>query len=358
MKRPAFARADFERNAFLVLLVALTVAFAWIVWPYYGGVFWAAVLALLFEPMYRWLVVRLRGRRNLAAMATIAVIVVMVILPVTLVSISLVREAAGLYHRIKSGELDVGSYFSHFVAALPTWATELLAWLGVDDLATVQAKLTAAITARGQAITGRALDFGQDALDVIIAFVIAMYLLFFLLRDGDDVAREIRSVLPLAPSARERLLERFTTVVRATVKGNVLVAAVQGALGGLAFWVLGVHAPILWAVVMGFLSLLPAVGAALIWAPVAIYLLAVGHVWQGIALTLFSTFVIGLIDNLLRPILVGKDTQLPDYVILVSTLGGLAAIGINGFVVGPVIAAMFVAAWQLLASEHGRADAP
>ena len=147
------------------------------------------------------------------------------------------------------------------------------------------------------------------------------------------------------------------TVVRATVKGNVVVAAVQGALGGLAFWTLGVHAPILWAVVMGFLSLLPAIGAALIWAPVAIYLLAVGHVWQGIALILFSTFVIGLIDNMLRPILVGKDTQLPDYVILVSTLGGLAVIGINGFVIGPLIAAMFVAAWQLLATEHGRAEA-
>ena len=358
MKRPdpATARADFDRNAFLVLLLVLTVAFAWIVWPYYGGVFWGAVLALLFEPLYRRLAERFHGRRNLAALTTIAVILVMVILPVALVSISLVREAAGLYHRIKSGQLDVGSYFAHFIAAMPTWVTELLAWLGVDDLATVQAKLTAAITQRGQAITARALDFGQDALDVIIAFVIAMYLLFFLLRDGDAIAGQIRAAIPLATPARDRLVERFTTVVRATVKGNVVVAAVQGALGGLAFWALGVHAPILWAVVMGFLSLLPAIGAALIWAPVAIYLLAVGHVWQGIALILFSTFVIGLIDNMLRPILVGKDTQLPDYVILVSTLGGLAVIGINGFVIGPLIAAMFVAAWQLLATEHGRPE--
>jgi predicted PurR-regulated permease PerM len=185
-----------------------------------------------------------------------------------------------------------------------------------------------------------------------------MYILFFLLRDGDEVAREIREAIPLTTPAKERLIERFTTVVRATVKGNVLVAAAQGALGGLAFWALGVHAPILWAVVMGFLSLLPAVGAALIWAPVAIYLLAVGHIWQGIALIAFGTFVIGLIDNVLRPILVGKDTQLPDYVVLVSTLGGLVVIGLNGFVIGPLIAAMFVAAWQLLATERSRPDAP
>jgi len=359
MKRPdpSSARADFDRNAFLILLIVLTVAFAWIVWPFYGGVFWGAVLALLFEPLYRRLLVRMRGRRNLAALTTLAIILVIVILPVAAVSISLVREAAGLYHRIKGGQVDVGSYFSHFIAVLPAWATELLEWLGVDDLAAAQAKLTAAITQRSQALTARALDFGQDALDVLIAFVIAMYLLFFLLRDGDEVAREIRDAIPLATPAKERLLERFTTVVRATVKGNVLVAAAQGALGGLAFWALGVHAPILWAVVMGFLSLLPAVGAALIWGPVAVYLLAVGHVWQGIALVAFGTFVIGLIDNVLRPILVGADTQLPDYVILVSTLGGLAVIGLNGFVIGPLIAAMFVSAWQLLATERARVDA-
>jgi predicted PurR-regulated permease PerM len=358
MKRPnpATERADFDRNAFLVLLVVLTVAFAWVVWPFYGGVFWGAVLALLVEPLYLQLLARMGGRRNVAALATVGIILVLVILPVTLISISLVREAAGMYHRIKSGQIDVGSYFSHFVAALPAWATELLAWLGVDDLATVQAKLTAAITQRGQAITARALDFGQDALDVIVAFAIAMYLLFFLLRDGTEIGREIRAAIPLEPVAKARLIERFTTVVRATVKGNVLMAAAQGTLGGLAFWALGVHAPILWAVVMGFLSLLPAVGAALIWAPVGVYLLVVGQVWQGIALILFGTFVISLVDNLLRPILVGKDTRLPDYVILVSTLGGLAVIGINGFVIGPLIAAMFIAAWQLLATEQARTD--
>ena len=133
-------------------------------------------------------------------------------------------------------------------------------------------------------------------------------------------------------------------MIRATVKGNVLVAAAQGTLGGLAFWVLGVHAPILWAVVMAFLSLLPAVGAALIWAPVALYLLATGQLWQGFGLIAFGVFVIGLVDNVLRPILVGKDTRMPDYVVLISTVGGLALIGINGFVIGPLVAAMFMTA--------------
>ena len=131
-------------------------------------------------------------------------------------------------------------------------------------------------------------------------------------------------------------------MIRATVKGNVLVAVIQGTLGGLAFWVLGVHAPVLWGVVMAFLSLLPAIGAALIWGPVAIYLLATGAIWKGVALIAFGVLVIGLIDNVLRPILVGKETKLPDYVVLVSTLGGLAIFGLNGFVLGPVIVAMFI----------------
>lgn len=357
MKRsdPASARA-FDRNAFLILLVVLTVALAWIIWPFYGAVFWGGVLALLFEPLYRKLLGRLRGRRTLAALATLSVILVIVILPLTLVAVSLVQEVTGMYQRVKSGQVNFGTYFAQIVAALPSWATGLLERLGLADLAVLQAKLTAAITQRGEALAGRAVDFGQDALDLVVGFCIAMYLLFFLLRDGAEVAREIRAVIPLDAPIKARLLERFTTVIRATVKGNVLVAAAQGALGGLAFWLLGVHAPMLWAVVMAFLSLLPAVGAALIWGPVALYLLATGQVWQGFGLIAFGVFVIGLIDNILRPILVGKDTQLPDYVVLISTVGGLALIGINGFVIGPLIAAMFMTAWQIVAAERAAAN--
>ena len=134
------------------------------------------------------------------------------------------------------------------------------------------------------------------------------------------------------------------------------MALLQGALGGLIFWFLGIGAPLLWGVVMAFLSLLPAIGAALVWMPVAVYLLATGAVWQGVVLILYGMLVIGLVDNFLRPILVGKDTKMPDYVVLISTLGGIATFGLNGFVIGPVIAAMFIAAWDLF-SESRRQEA-
>lgn len=359
MSRPPLADSprSIESKSFLLLLVGLTIAFAWVVGPFYGAVFWGAVLALLFEPLYRYLLARMRQRKTLAALATLLLILVMVILPLALVAGSLAQELTGLFQRVKSGEVNFGRYFEQIVGALPPWASGLMERVGLSDLAALQQKLTAALTTRGQALAGRAIDFGQEALDLAIGFCLAMYLLFFLLRDGRELSHRIVAAIPLQPDHKRLLLGTFTTVIRATVKGNVLVAAAQGALGGLAFWALGVQGALLWAVVMAFLSLLPAIGAALIWAPVAVYLLAIGHVWQGIALIAFGVFVIGLIDNILRPILVGKDTRLPDYVVLIATLGGLAVFGLNGFVIGPVIAAMFIAVWEIFAASRAAAAA-
>jgi predicted PurR-regulated permease PerM len=178
-----------------------------------------------------------------------------------------------------------------------------------------------------------------------------LYLLFFFLRDGGELSRRIRDAVPLREEQQRALLTKFTVVTRAMFKGNLLVAAVQGALGGLIFWFLGIHAAVLWAVVMAFLSLLPAVGAAAVWLPVALYFLATGDVWRGLVLILYGAFVIGLVDNLLRPYLVGKDTQMPDYIVLISTLGGIAVFGLDGLIIGPVIAAMFIAIWDIFSAS-------
>ena len=179
-----------------------------------------------------------------------------------------------------------------------------------------------------------------------------LYLMFFFLRDGAALSRRIREAIPLEEDIKRNILTKFTTVIRATVKGNIVVAMLQGALGGLIFWFLGIHAPVLWGTLMAFLSLLPAVGAALVWIPVAIYFLATGAVWQGVLLIAFGVLVIGLVDNILRPVLVGKDTKMPDYVVLVSTIGGMSLFGLNGFVIGPVVAAMFMAAWDIFAKAR------
>lgn len=162
----------------------------------------------------------------------------------------------------------------------------------------------------------------------------------------------VKRAIPLDDDTKRHLLKKFTTVVRATVKGNIVVAATQGVLGGLIFWFLGLPSALLWGTVMALLSLLPAVGSALVWVPVAIYLLLSGAMFKGLLLIAFGALVIGTVDNLMRPILVGKDTRMPDYLVLVSTLGGLSVFGLSGFVVGPLVAALFVASWDLFVSRQ------
>jgi predicted PurR-regulated permease PerM len=216
----------------------------------------------------------------------------------------------------------------------------------------VQERVSDSLTKSSQFIAAQALNIGQNALDFIVSLFVMLYLQFFLLRDGDDLLKRIEAAIPLHPEQQRTLVSQFTGVIRATVKGNLVVAVAQGALGGLIFWLLGIHAPALWAAVMAVLSLLPAVGAAVVWLPVAIYFLVTGATWQGIVLTAYGVFVIGLVDNVLRPILVGKDTKMPDYLVLISTLGGIAVFGINGFVIGPVIAAMFIAFWGMFAASR------
>ena len=347
-----------QDKAFVALLVLSTLAFGWILWPFYGAVFWGVVLAIVFAPLNRRLLLQIGPRPNLAALATLLIVLLIVILPLALVTGSLVQEAVDVYRRVKSGELDFARYFSQIVAALPTWVARLLERFGVFDMAALQQKAAVMATEGSQAIAKRALAIGQDTLDLVVSFFVCLYLAFFLLRDGGGLARQVWAAIPLDPGSKRKLFAKFTTVIRATVKGNILVAVAQGALGGLAFWYLDVHGALLWAVLMAFLSLLPAIGAALVWLPVALFLLATGQVVQGIGLIAWGTIVIGLVDNLLRPLLEGKDIRMPDYLVLVSTIGGMAIFGINGFVIGPVIAAIFLSVWGIFAEGRDPDDAP
>ena len=344
--------AALHRKTFLALLLVISLAFGWVLLPFYGAVFWGTVLALLFEPFYRQLLAGMRGRKNAAALATVLLTLVMVIFPLTVITAALVQEVTTLYQSIRTGKLSFGAYFQQVLDALPTWMLDLLNRFDVDNLWGLQEKLASAAAQGSQMIATRALTIGQNTFEFVISFGIMLYLLFFLLRDGRELSRKIMIAIPLSTEHKYKLLNKFTTVIRATVKGNILVAITQGTLGGIIFWILGIQASLVWGVVMAFLSLLPAIGAGLIWGPVAIYFLATGAVWEGIVLTLFGVLVIGLVDNILRPILVGKDTKMPDYVVLVSTLGGMALFGLNGFVIGPVIAALFISAWDLFASSQ------
>ena len=354
---PSHSRA-LQDKTFLLLLVTVTLAFGWILLPFFGAIFWAAILAILFTPTNRRLASTMHGKRTLAALVTLLLILLIVILPSALISTMLLQEGLDVYQRVQSGQLDFARFGRTIMAELPSWLSGILDRFGLTSLADVQEKVSAGLARSMKFFASHALNIGHVTFEFVVSLFIMLYLLFFFLRDGAMLGRRARDAIPLSDDLLHDLSAKFTNVIRATMKGNIIVAIVQGALGGLAFWMLGIGGALLWAVLMAFLSLLPAIGTALVWVPVAIYLLATGEIWQGVALIAYGVLIIGLVDNVLRPILVGKDTKMPDYVVLLSTLGGMAVFGFAGFIIGPIIAAMFMAVWDTLAGRRSEANIP
>lgn len=345
-------RSPSPNASFFALVVLVSVAFIWLVLPWYGSVLWAVILALLFRPLQVWLERRFGGRRSLAAFVSVLACICIVVIPGVLILAALAREASALTASISSREFDPAALLDQVRAALPAGARHVLSSLNLGDFGDMQSGITSFLENVSQTIATRAFTITQGTAQLFVSFGVMLYLLFFLFRDGPALAATIRRASPLSDHHTGKLIEEFEAVMRATVKGNIIIAVIQGTIGGLAFAALGIRAALLWGVLMALLSLVPAVGASLVWLPVSLYLLISGEVLRGVALMLVGMLVISLIDNFLRPPLVGKSTRLPDYLVLLSTVGGLTLVGVNGFVIGPLIAALFVAVWSLYMQDR------
>ena len=341
---------------FVGLLILISAAFVWVILPMFGAILWGVVAAILFAPLNRFFVRKLPKRPNSAALLTLLAIIAVAVLPATALASGLVQEAADLYTALRTGNINFEKHFNQLQAILPQWAHQLLQRLGIGDFPTLQRRLESGAAEGLKLVAGQAIDVGRGALGFFLGLFVMLYLTFFLLRDGRDLARQIDRAVPLPADLRNALAEKFLAVVRATVKGSLIVAICQGLVGGVIFWFLGMPSALLWGVAMGFFSLLPAVGTGIIWVPVSVYLLATGDVWQGLFLAFCGIFVIGLIDNILRPILVGRDTRMPDYVVFITTLGGLELFGFNGIIVGPMIAALFMTIWEVFGNHRATAS--
>lgn len=338
-----------ETRTFLAMLVGVSLAFALLMKPFFGPIFWAVAIALIFHPVRQKLASRMGDRPNLIALLTLLLCMFIVIIPVIGLVFSLVAEGVSLYQKIQSGELRPGEYIDQVVSSFPA-IEAFFGQFGVN-FGDVRDRAVSVFVGGSQLLAKQALGVGQNTFQFFLGLALMVYLAFFLLRDGDKLVELLIRALPLGDERERLLFSKFAEVTRATVKGNLLIAIIQGALGGFIFWALGIQGALLWGVVMAIVSLLPAVGAALVWVPAAIYLAATGEFASAAILTAFGSIVIGLSDNLLRPILVGRDTKLPDYMVLLSTLGGLAMFGINGFVMGPLVAALFMAFWGIFIRE-------
>jgi len=345
-----------EQRSFLILLAVVTALFAFLLKPFFAPILWACIIAVLFHPVQVKLEEWWGPRPNLTAMTTLLACVVLVVIPVLLVLFSFVQQGVELYQRIDSGDLRPGQYLDQIRAAFPM-AQQLLERFSIDT-DRLRSWLTDAAMTGSRLVAQNAFAFGQGTFSFVLKLALMLYVAYFLLRDGRKLVEELVHALPLGDERERLLFRKFSEVTRATVKGNLLVAMVQGALGGLIFWILGLPAALLWGVIMTVLSLIPAVGAGLVWLPAALYLYAIGQWVAATVLIGYGIVVIGLADNILRPILVGRDTKLPDWMVLLSTLGGLALFGINGFVVGPLIAVLFIAFWQIFSKEFNPKKSP
>src|SRR5690606_13040005 len=338
-----------QRAFFAALLALVTIAFLWLIRGFLQPIFWAVALGIIVYPLHARIEARLAPRRALAAATSMLLVVLIVIVPLIGIVGAVTSEATSLVQRFNQQPIELNQVYAAIDARLPQ-LTALLDRLRIDP-ASIESRVAEAAVAATRFIAARALAIGQDTLRITVFFFLMLYLLFFFLRDGQRILDGLVRALPLGDERERHLLGRFAEVSRATIKGTLVVGVVQGAIGGVAFWALGLAAPVTWGVVMALLSILPAVGPALVWAPAAIYLVATGSVFAGIALALIGVLVIGLVDNLLRPVLVGRDTRLPDYLILLSTLGGLTAFGLAGVVIGPIIAAFFLSCWEMAQEE-------
>lgn len=340
--------ATLERRSFLALLLAVSLLFMALLEPFFSAIFWACVFAILFSPLQQRLQRRITSP-SAATLVTLLVGMTIGVLPAVFLFTSFVQEGAALYQKLQSGEIDPARYLEQIRGAFPV-VQNLLDRFDVRLDALLE-QLSGIALSGSRQLAQNAWQVGQNTLQFFVQLAIMLYLAFFALRDGHYLVDLLVRALPIGDQRERQLLGKFAEVTRATVKGNLMVAVVQGSLGGLIFWVLDIPGALLWGAVMTLLSLIPVVGASLIWAPVAVYLFAVGEWQEGAVLVAFGAGVIGLVDNVLRPILVGRDTKLPDFVVLLSTLGGFALFGMNGFVIGPLIAALFVAFWQIFMLE-------
>ena len=336
-----------QRAFFVALLLAVSLAFFWLIRSFMQPIFWAVALGIVVYPLHARLQQRLHNRKALAAIISVVAVVIVVILPLIGLAAAVANEGAALYDRMQAGGID--SLYARIQQRLPQ-AAALIERVGIDPARLEEQAQQAAVTVT-RTIAERALSIGSGTLRGTVFFFLMLYLLFFFLRDGPRILDALVRALPLGDQRERHLFGRFAEVSRATIKGTVVVGIVQGTIGGIAFAVLGLGAPVLWGTVMALLSILPVVGTALVWLPAAIVLFVNGQIFGGLALIFVGVFVIGLVDNLLRPVLVGRDTQLPDYVILLSTLGGLAGFGLAGVVIGPTIAAFFLSIWQMAEQE-------
>ena len=333
---------EHERKIRWWVLIAVTVIAIYLCWlmikPFVGVLGWATVLVIVFYPVHRRLEQRIK-RPGLSALLSCLLVIVTILVPVALVTIAVFKELSGALQNLQAAVAYVLDPNSTFTGPLRRWLSQ---YMDIEQLRS-QEYLLEQIKARSGLIAGQTLGFLGGVVGVVVQMFFVIFTMYYLFRDGDNIFFAVRDALPLNPDEATAIMARTREVIGASVYGVFAIAIIQGALGGLAFWALALPSALVWGVAMIFLSMIPMLGAFLVWVPAAIYLAVTGHPVKAILLVLWGTLVIGMIDNFLRPKLVGSRTRLHELLIFFAVLGGLQVFGVLGIVLGPVVLAITMA---------------
>jgi len=336
-----------QKVVFITLLLTVTGVFVWLIHDFLIAVFWAIVLAIIFRPLEKHLEKSMPRLKGIPSILTILAIILLVVLPIFFVGGMVVRESI---HYYQTYVVDTTTGQAKLKAQISRITSKLEA-IGVAQTQ-VTSTVTNTIEKTSSWITQAAISFGGNTLRFLLQLFVMLYVLFYVLRDGDSLRETMMHILPVGDTKEKMLFERFASITRATIKGTFVIGAIQGAIGGILFFIAGISAPFLWATLMAFFAIIPAVGPTIIYVPAGLLLLASGSYWQGALVLLGGFFIVSTIDNIIRPPLLGRDTKMPDALILLSTLGGLTLFGISGFVIGPIITGFFLALWHMFEEEY------
>lgn len=340
----------FRKGFLLFLVVAMSCVLVVLLQAFLMTILVAVVLAGLTRPIYVRLCRRFGGRAPLAAGVTVVGVLLGLVVPLGVVGGLVVNQAASMSENIKpmiDQAKDAPDYLDVQLRRVPGYDKYLSPYR-----TQILTKVGDVIRAAGSFLAKSLSSGTLSTVSFIGNFFLALYAMFFFLLDGPRMLKHVLDHVPLHDDEKEQLKDRFMSITRATLKGTLVIGLVQGTMTGMAFWVAGIPSVAFWTVLMVLLSVIPLIGGAIIWIPACIVLFAQGAVLKAVLLALFCSLVVGSVDNLMRPWLVGRDTKLHDLVILFSTLGGLVVIGPLGFVLGPVLAGLFVTSWQIFRAAY------
>ncbi len=328
----------------LLLVLLVSAVFLSMIRVYLMVLLLAGIFSAIAQPAYKKFVHWFKGRENLASAVTLLLIFMLIFLPF----ISLLGIVAG--QAIKVGQsvtpwiqrqIQQPSEFLARFENLPFYDTL------VEYNEIILQKAGQIVSGASTVLVNSVSSFTMSTVNFIFLFFIFLYTMFFFLKEGKKLLAKMLYYLPLKHDEEQKLLDRFTSVTRATLKGTLIIGILQGTLAGLGFWVVGIDSVVFWGTIMVVLSIIPVIGSSIIWVPAVIILAASGAFFKAIGLAIYCGLVVGSLDNVLRPMLVGKDTKMHEMFILLGTLGGIGMFGIIGFIIGPIIAALFVTIWDI-----------